>query len=86
MTAPRRSADLAERPEQEPGPDAIPPATAPMIDTARTMTDVAARTLVPTLVAEREGLLDRAAYDGADASDPVGTGRGWRHEADWTTT
>jgi Na+/H+-dicarboxylate symporter len=44
----------------------------PILDMMRTMTNVAGQALVPTIVAQREGLLDRAAYDGARATDPVG--------------
>ncbi len=44
----------------------------PILDMMRTMTNVAGQALVPTIVAKREGLLDQAAYDGANASDPIG--------------
>jgi Na+/H+-dicarboxylate symporter len=44
----------------------------PIIDMIRTATNVAGQALVPTIVAKRNGLLDRAIYDsntfgGADA-------------------
>ena len=44
----------------------------PILDMMRTMTNVAGQALVPTIVAHREGLLDRAAYDGDRAKDPIG--------------
>ena len=44
----------------------------PILDMMRTMTNVAGQALVPTIVAQREGLLDQAAYDGTRAADPVG--------------
>ncbi|GGM29673.1 sodium:proton antiporter [Micromonospora yangpuensis] len=52
----------------------------PIIDMIRTATNVAGQALVPTVVAAREGTLDRAAYEAAgrrDLLEPVepGTGR-----------
>lgn len=44
----------------------------PILDMMRTMTNVAGQALVPTIVAQREGLLDRDAYDGDRAADPIG--------------
>ncbi len=44
----------------------------PILDMMRTMTNVAGQALVPTIVAKREGLLDRDAYDGERAADPIG--------------
>ena len=44
----------------------------PVLDMMRTMTNVAGQALVPTSVAQREGLLDHAAYEGERASDPIG--------------
>ncbi|WP_416905694.1 dicarboxylate/amino acid:cation symporter [Micromonospora echinospora] len=51
----------------------------PILDMIRTATNVAGQALVPTVVAAREGILDREAYDSAgrrhagrrDATDPV---------------
>jgi Na+/H+-dicarboxylate symporter len=37
----------------------------PILDMVRTATNVAGQALVPTVVAAREGVLDRAAYDSA---------------------
>ena len=43
----------------------------PVLDMMRTMTNVAGQALVPTIVAQREGLLDRATYDGSSSLDDV---------------
>lgn len=40
----------------------------PVLDMIRTATDVAGQALVPVVVAAREGLLDREAYDNAGSS------------------
>ncbi|MFI9529798.1 MULTISPECIES: dicarboxylate/amino acid:cation symporter [Micromonospora] len=48
----------------------------PIVDMIRTATNVAGQALVPTVVAAREGILDRTAYDAAgrrDLLDPVGS-------------
>ncbi|WDZ88050.1 dicarboxylate/amino acid:cation symporter [Micromonospora cathayae] len=48
----------------------------PILDMIRTATNVAGQALVPTVVAAREGILDRSAYDAAgrrDLTEPVGT-------------
>ena len=50
----------------------------PILDMARTATNVAGQALVPTIVARRNGILDRAVYDGvsepsaSDTREPVG--------------
>ncbi|MGC5615526.1 dicarboxylate/amino acid:cation symporter [Georgenia sp. Z1491] len=41
----------------------------PILDMGRTAVNVAGQALVPTVVAHREGILDRAQYDAADAED-----------------
>lgn len=41
----------------------------PILDMGRTAVNVAGQTLVPTIVAKREGILDRAQYDTAQAED-----------------
>ncbi|HYQ75450.1 cation:dicarboxylate symporter family transporter, partial [Cellulomonas sp.] len=41
----------------------------PILDMGRTAVNVAGQTLVPTIVAKREGILDRAQYDSAQAED-----------------
>ena len=43
----------------------------PIIDMIRTATNVAGQALVPTIVAAREGTLDRAAYDSAGRRSPL---------------
>ncbi|MDM4723084.1 dicarboxylate/amino acid:cation symporter [Micromonospora sp. WMMA1363] len=43
----------------------------PILDMIRTATNVAGQALVPTIVAAREGTLDRASYDSAGRRDPV---------------
>ena len=43
----------------------------PILDMMRTMTNVAGQALVPTIVARREGILDREVYDSQQAGDPV---------------
>ncbi|WP_176738713.1 dicarboxylate/amino acid:cation symporter [Micromonospora pallida] len=43
----------------------------PIVDMIRTATNVAGQALVPTLVAAREGTLDRDAYDSAGRREPV---------------
>ncbi|MBZ5734606.1 dicarboxylate/amino acid:cation symporter [Nocardioides sp. TRM66260-LWL] len=43
----------------------------PILDMMRTMTNVAGQALVPTIVAAREGILDREVYDRPAAGDPV---------------
>ena len=48
----------------------------PILDMGRTATNVAGQALVPTLVAAREGTLDRGAYDAAgrrDITEPAET-------------
>lgn len=42
----------------------------PILDMGRTAVNVAGQTLVPTIVARRAGILDRAAYNAANAADP----------------
>ncbi|NCT91091.1 dicarboxylate/amino acid:cation symporter [Cellulomonas sp. APG4] len=42
----------------------------PILDMGRTAVNVAGQTLVPTIVARRAGILDRAVYDATDAADP----------------
>ncbi|MFC6285106.1 dicarboxylate/amino acid:cation symporter [Nocardioides sp. GCM10027113] len=44
----------------------------PILDMVRTATNVAGQALVPTIVAQREGILDRAAYDAPRTGGPVG--------------
>lgn len=41
----------------------------PILDMGRTATNVAGQALVPTIVAQREGILDREAYDATTAGD-----------------
>ncbi|WP_245581256.1 dicarboxylate/amino acid:cation symporter [Propionicicella superfundia] len=41
----------------------------PILDMGRTAVNVAGQALVPVIVAEREGILDRARYDAADAEN-----------------
>ena len=41
-----------------------------VLDMGRTAVNVAGQTLVPTIVAKREGILDRAVYDSTQAADP----------------
>ncbi|MEV7974023.1 dicarboxylate/amino acid:cation symporter [Cellulomonas sp. NPDC089187] len=41
----------------------------PILDMGRTAVNVAGQVLVPTIVAKREGILDQAQYDRAEASD-----------------
>lgn len=41
----------------------------PILDMGRTAVNVAGQTLVPTIVAQREGILDRVQYDRAQAED-----------------
>lgn len=43
----------------------------PILDMMRTMTNVAGQALVPTIVAAREGILDREVYDSQQVGDPV---------------
>jgi Na+/H+-dicarboxylate symporter len=43
----------------------------PIVDMIRTATNVAGQALVPTVVAAREGILDRSAYDAAGRRDPL---------------
>ncbi|WBB82374.1 cation:dicarboxylase symporter family transporter [Micromonospora sp. WMMD882] len=43
----------------------------PSLAMIRTATNVAGQVLAPTVVAAREGILDRAAYDSAGRPDPV---------------
>ncbi|MER7332454.1 MULTISPECIES: dicarboxylate/amino acid:cation symporter [unclassified Micromonospora] len=43
----------------------------PIVDMIRTATNVAGQALVPTVVAAREGTLDRAAYDSAGRRSPL---------------
>nr|WP_281280955.1 cation:dicarboxylase symporter family transporter [Nocardioides guangzhouensis] len=43
----------------------------PVLDMMRAMTNVAGQALVPTIVAQREGLLDRATYDARSSLDDV---------------
>jgi Na+/H+-dicarboxylate symporter len=43
----------------------------PILDMVRTMTNVAGQALVPVVVAAREGVLDRAAYDSVRATEDV---------------
>jgi Na+/H+-dicarboxylate symporter len=47
----------------------------PILDMGRTATNVAGQALVPTLVAKREGILDRGLYDAPRSGDA------WREEA-----
>ena len=42
----------------------------PILDMGRTAVNVAGQTLVPTIVARRAGILDRAVYDSTHAADP----------------
>ena len=42
----------------------------PIIDMGRTALNVAGQALVPTIVAHREGLLDRELYDAPRSGDP----------------
>ena len=42
----------------------------PLIDMGRTALNVAGQALVPTIVAHREGLLDRELYDAPRSGDP----------------
>lgn len=46
----------------------------PILDMGRTATNVAGQALVPTLVAQREGILDRDAYDARRSGNP------WRED------
>jgi Na+/H+-dicarboxylate symporter len=46
----------------------------PILDMIRTATNVAGQAVVPTIVAAREGTLDRAAYESASWREPVGAG------------
>jgi Na+/H+-dicarboxylate symporter len=43
----------------------------PILDMMRTATNVAGQALVPTVVAAREGILDRAKYDSAGRHDLI---------------
>lgn len=43
----------------------------PILDMARTATNVAGQALVPTLVAKRNGILDQDRYDGVKAVEPA---------------
>ena len=43
----------------------------PILDMGRTATNVAGQALVPVIVAQREGILDRAAFDATTTVDPV---------------
>ena len=43
----------------------------PILDMARTATNVAGQALVPTIVAKRNGILDQDRYDGVETSTPV---------------
>ncbi|WP_134773454.1 dicarboxylate/amino acid:cation symporter [Ornithinimicrobium flavum] len=45
----------------------------PILDMGRTATNVAGQALIPTIVAKREGILDRAAYDAARRGLPWAT-------------
>lgn len=47
----------------------------PILDMIRTATNVAGQAVVPTIVAAREGTLDREAYATAGQRDPVGSDR-----------
>lgn len=42
----------------------------PILDMGRTAVNVAGQTVIPTVVAHREGILDRAVFDSAHAADP----------------
>ncbi|WP_250446526.1 dicarboxylate/amino acid:cation symporter [Actinotalea sp. C106] len=42
----------------------------PILDMGRTAVNVAGQTLVPTIVAKREGILDQAAFAASNAADP----------------
>lgn len=42
----------------------------PILDMGRTAVNVAGQSLVPTVVAKRAGILDRAVFDSTDAADP----------------
>ncbi len=43
----------------------------PILDMARTATNVAGQALVPTIVAKRNGILDQERYDGVTTSEPA---------------
>ncbi|KQS57939.1 sodium:proton antiporter [Geodermatophilus sp. Leaf369] len=43
----------------------------PILDMGRTATNVAGQALVPTIVAKREGILDRAVFDSTSTVDPI---------------
>ncbi len=45
----------------------------PILDMARTATNVAGQALVPTIVAKRNGILDQDRYDGVETSAPART-------------
>jgi Na+/H+-dicarboxylate symporter len=60
----------------------------PILDMMRTATNVAGQALVPTVVAAREGVLDRAAYDSAgrrDLTEPEATEQPAEPSADTRT-